>query len=286
MQLVTFEGRDGATLGVLSGERIIAISDLVDDALADMIGLINAGQDVLDRVKQRLQEQAPEGVPFASTKLHAPIINPGKFVCLGLNYAEHAKEGGRDVPEFPTLFLRTQTSLLPPGGEIQRPPVSTKLDYEAELLIVIGKTAKSVSEADALDYVFGYSAFNDGTIRDYQKRTSQWTAGKNFDATGPYGPVIVTADAMPAGASGLTLRSKLNGEVMQDGNTADMVFSVARIIANVSEIMTLHPGDMIATGTPSGVGFARSPQVFMKAGDVIEIEVEGMPTLVNTVVDA
>lgn len=286
MQLVTFDGRYGLAVGVVADQMVVELGDLVADAPTNMIDLITAGEGLLTHVKERLEQRDVDGVALSSAKLHAPIVAPGKMVCLGLNYAEHAKEGGREVPEFPTIFLRTQTSLLPPDGEIRRPPVSTKLDYEAELLIVIGKTAKSVPEDRALDYVFGYSAFNDATIRDYQKRTSQWTAGKNFDATGPYGPAIVTADALPPGASGLTIRSKLNGEVMQEGNTADMVFSVARIIADVSEIMTLHPGDMIATGTPSGVGFARSPQVFMKDGDVIEIEIEGIPTLTNRVVDA
>src|SRR5690606_31342865 len=135
-----------------------------------------------------------------------PIERPGKFICMGLNYLEHVKEGGRDIPDYPTLFLRVQTSLLPPDGEIVLPRVSDKLDFEAELLVIIGKTARNVSEEEALDHVYGYTAFNDGSLRDYQRRTTQWTAGKNFDATGPYGPVIVTTDELPVGAVGLSIR--------------------------------------------------------------------------------
>nr|WP_285292346.1 fumarylacetoacetate hydrolase family protein [Aureimonas altamirensis] len=207
---------------------------------------------------------------------------------MGLNYLEHIREGGRDrpVPEFPTLFLRTRTSLLPPGGAIVAPHASERLDYEAELVVVIGKRVRNVDEAAALDAVFGYTAFNDGSLRDFQKHTTQWTAGKNFDATGPYGPAIVTADELPSGGAGLGIRSRLNGAIMQDGNTDDMIFSVARIIAYASQAMTLEPGDLIATGTPSGVGQARTPPVFMKPGDVVEIEIEGIPALRNPVVAA
>lgn len=286
MQLVRFAANGRQGIGVLKDGSVVPAADLVAGFPEDMMAVIAAGQTLLDSLSAALGKASAAGLPLAQVRILSPIEKPGKFVCMGLNYAEHVKEGGRDLPEFPTLFLRVQSSLLPPDGEIILPKVSDKLDYEAELLVVIGKTARNVSQDDALDYVYGYSAFNDGSLRDYQRRTTQWTAGKNFDATGPFGPAIVTADEVPAGGSGLSIRSRLNGQVMQDGNTADMIFSVARIIADVSEIMTLEPGDVIATGTPSGVGFARNPPVFMKAGDVIDIEIEGFPVLSNRVVAA
>jgi 2-keto-4-pentenoate hydratase/2-oxohepta-3-ene-1,7-dioic acid hydratase in catechol pathway len=248
--------------------------------------MIAGGPALLSKIKSALAASASEGLPLSEVRLLAPIEKPGKFICMGLNYMDHIRESGRAVPDHPTLFLRVASSLLDPDGDIVLPKVSELLDYEAELLVVIGKTVRAVSEANALDCVFGYTAFNDGSLRDYQRRTTQWTAGKNFDATGPFGPAIVTADDLPPGASGLSIQARLNGQVMQDGNTADMIFSVARIIADVSEVMTLEPGDVIATGTPSGVGFARNPPTFMKAGDVIDIAIEGIPVLSNRVVAA
>ena len=163
------------------------------------------------------------------------------------------------------------------------PECSDKLDYEAELAVIIGKTATHVSAAQALDHVAGYSCFNDGSVRDYQRKSTQWTMGKNFDATGGFGPELVTPDELPAGASGLRLVSRLNGQIMQDSDTADMIFDVATLIATLSEAMTLEPGDVIATGTPSGVGYARTPPVYMRPGDVCEVEIEHIGILTNTV---
>ena len=166
-----------------------------------------------------------------------------------------------------------------------RPKCSEQLDYECELAIVIGKGGRHIAEADALDHVFGYTLFNDVSVRDYQRKTGQWTPGKNFDGTGPLGPCVVTADDLPPGASGLRITTRLNGETMQDSNTSDMIFSTARIIALLSEFMTLAPGDVIATGTPSGVAHARKPPTWMKDGDTVEVEVEGIGVLSNPVVD-
>jgi 2-keto-4-pentenoate hydratase/2-oxohepta-3-ene-1,7-dioic acid hydratase in catechol pathway len=211
---------------------------------------------------------------------------PDKIVCIGLNYVDHAKEGGNPIPDYPAVFMRTKSSLVAHGQPLVRPTCSDKFDYEAELAIVIGKRARNVTEANALSHVFGYSCFNDGSIRDYQRKATQWTMGKNFDGTGPFGPDIVTADELPAGAAGLRVVSRLNGETMQNGNTSDMIFSVARTIALISEVMTLEPGDVIITGTPAGVGYARKPPVFMRPGDVCEIEVEGIGILRNPVVSA
>ena len=280
MQLVRYQHDGMARIGAVKGNSVHDLSAVEGAATGDMTTLIAAGTSLTDDALKG------PGMPLNAVRLLAPIERPGKFICMGLNYAEHVKEGGRELPEYPTLFLRVQTSLLPPDGQIVLPRNSAKLDFEAELAVVIGKRIRNVSEEEALDAVFGYTAFNDGSLRDFQRQTTQWTAGKNFDATGPFGPAIVTADELPRGATGLSIRSRLNGQVMQDGNTRDMIFPVAKIIAYAASVMTLEPGDIIATGTPSGVGFARTPPVFMTDGDLIEIEIEGLPTLSNRVVAA
>jgi 2-keto-4-pentenoate hydratase/2-oxohepta-3-ene-1,7-dioic acid hydratase in catechol pathway len=208
-----------------------------------------------------------------------------KIICVGLNYALHAKEGGHAIPTYPSFFLRVYSSLLAAGAPVIRPTSSAQLDYECELAIVIGKKGRHIDEAEALQHVFGYTLFNDVSVRDFQRKTSQWTAGKNFDATGPLGPWVVSADELPPGASGLRIMTRVNGEVMQDSNTSDMIFSSARIIALLSEFMTLEPGDVIATGTPSGVAHARKPPTWLRAGDRVEVEVESIGVLANPIVD-
>lgn len=213
-----------------------------------------------------------------------PVARPGKIVCLGLNFAEHAREGGYDVPDYPAMFMRVSTSMIAAEAPMVLPTASHTFDYETELMVIIGKGGRHIAEADALDHVFGYSTFNDGSIREYQRKTHQWTAGKNFDGTGAVGPIVVTPDEVPEGASGLTIATRLNGRTLQNSNTSDMIFTVARTIAIVSEIMTLEPGDMIAFGTPPGVGHARKPQVWMKAGDVVEVEIEGIGICRNEIV--
>ncbi|WP_407495755.1 fumarylacetoacetate hydrolase family protein [Pseudooceanicola sp. MF1-13] len=213
-----------------------------------------------------------------------PIERPGKIVCIGLNYAAHAAEAGLELPSVPTVFARFSTGLVPSGAPIVRPTVSDMLDYEAELAVVIGKGGRDIPKESALDHVAGYTIFNDGSIRDWQLATPQWTVGKNFDNTGGFGPVLVTPDELPAGASGLRMQLKLNGEVMQDTKTDDLIFDVPSLIAHLSKAFTLEPGDVIATGTPSGIGGARDPKVWMKPGDVCEIEIEGIGTLTNPIV--
>jgi 2-keto-4-pentenoate hydratase/2-oxohepta-3-ene-1,7-dioic acid hydratase in catechol pathway len=213
-----------------------------------------------------------------------PIEAPGKVVCLGLNYAEHAREGGFEVPDYPALFMRARSSLIAAEAALIRPNASETLDYEAELMVIIGKPARHATQADALDHVFGYTVFNDGSVRAYQHKTHQWTAGKNFDATGAVGAIVVTPDEIAPGATGLRIQSRLNGQIMQDSNTSDMIFPVARTIAILSEVMTLESGDMIAMGTPPGVGHARKPPVWMRPGDVVEAEIEGIGLCRNPVV--
>ena len=213
------------------------------------------------------------------------IDRPGKIVCMGLNYADHAKEGGNARPEYPSFFMRGPSSLAAHLTPLIRPTVSDKLDYEAELAFIVGKRARNMTRENALECVAGYSVFNDGSIRDYQRKTTQWTIGKNFDQTGGFGPCLVTPDELPPGAHGLQIQSRLNGAVMQNANTKDFLWGIAETIVLITECMTLEPGDVVITGTPAGVGYARTPPVFMKPGDVCEIEVEGVGILSNTIQD-
>lgn len=214
-----------------------------------------------------------------------PIPDPEKIICIGLNYRDHAEEAGMALPEYPAMFARFNSTLVGHGQPIVRPLQSEQLDFEGELAIIIGKPARHVAEASALEHVAGYSIFNDVSLRDFQKRSGQWTPGKNFDATGPFGPVFASADDLPPGCEGMRLVTRLNGNVVQDGRIDDMVFSVARIVSILSEIMTLRPGDVIITGTPAGVGMGRTPPLWMKAGDSVEIEIDGIGILRNQVVD-
>jgi len=227
---------------------------------------------------------AGETVDDASLTFLPPVAKPPKIICLGLNYRDHAEEAGLGIPEFPVLFGRFASSLIGHGAPIILPKVSEQLDWEAELVVVLSKGGKNIAEADALDHVAGYSVFNDASIRDYQLRTPQWTAGKNFDDTGAFGPWLVTPDEVPAGAAGLKIECRVNGEVMQSSNTGNLIFTVANTIHLLSTFMTLEAGDVIVMGTPGGVGVARDPQVWMKAGDVCEVEIEGIGLLKNTVV--
>jgi 2-keto-4-pentenoate hydratase/2-oxohepta-3-ene-1,7-dioic acid hydratase in catechol pathway len=202
-----------------------------------------------------------------------------------LNYLDHAAESEMKVPDFPTLFARFNTGLVGHGAALVRPHESDKFDYEGELVAVIGTGGRRIDKAKALDHVAGYSIFNDGSIRDFQLRTTQWTMGKNFDGTGPFGPVFVTADELPPGAKGLHLETRLNGETVQSASTDDLIFDVASLVSLISIGITLEPGDIIVTGTPSGVGAARKPPLFMKAGDVCEVEIEKIGALRNPVED-
>jgi 2-keto-4-pentenoate hydratase/2-oxohepta-3-ene-1,7-dioic acid hydratase in catechol pathway len=286
MQLMTFEKGSGTALGLVEGGSVVDLGAVDPSLPRDLAGLIAAGPTALANVKAAAAKAAAAAkLPLASVKAALPIARPSKFVCVGLNYALHAKEAGHPIPTYPSLFLRVPTSLTPHGAPVIRPKCSIQLDYECELAIVVGKGGRHIPEEKALDHVFGYTLFNDVSVRDYQRKSSQWTAGKNFDSTGPLGPWIVTADALPPGASGLRITTRVNGETMQDSNTSDMIFSTARIVAILSEIMTLEPGDLIATGTPSGVAHARKPPAWMKAGDRVEVEVEGIGVLANPIVD-
>lgn len=214
-----------------------------------------------------------------------PSARPGKIICLGLNYREHAREFDAPPPSYPTLFARFASSLIGDGQPLIRPRASQQFDYEGELVLILGRGGRHIAQEQALDHVFGYSVFNDSSVRDFQLRTSQWTIGKNFDGTGAFGPWVVTADELPPGASGLMLETRLNGQVMQQASTTDMIFNVAQTISLISVAITLDAGDVIVMGTPSGVGYGRKPPVYMKAGDVCEVSIERIGTLRNVVTD-
>jgi acylpyruvate hydrolase len=283
MRYITYEAAGKARLGAVLADEVVDIAAAAPEAPCSMKELIAAGDVVRRALEDRIADSSHLRIALSQCRLLAPLLDMGKFICLGLNYADHAKEGGHKPPEYPSLFLRTATSLIGPDQPMIVPSCSERLDYEAELVIVVGKKCRHVSEAAALDVIFGYTLFNDGSVRDYQRRTAQWTAGKNFDGTGALGPWIVTADELPAGARGLGIRSRLNGQTMQSSNTDKMIFSVARTIEILSEIMTLEPGDLIATGTPEGVGHARTPPVWMRPGDEVTVEIDQIGSLTNPI---
>ncbi|WP_439609476.1 fumarylacetoacetate hydrolase family protein [Hydrogenophaga sp.] len=283
MKFTTYLRQGAPRLAVVDGTALIDLNDAQPQVPADLRLALKAGIDLHAASRSAVAGTAARQA-LAAAQLAPLVTEPGKTVCLGLNYFDHAKEGGREKPDYPWFFFRGASSLIAHNDAGVVPSVSSKFDYEAELAVVIGRTVpRHTKEADALQYVFGYSCFNDMSVRDYQKRTPQWTIGKNFDGTGGFGPVLVTADELPPGATGLKIQGRLNGQVMQDANTSDMIFNVAETIALLAEVLTLEPGDVIVMGTPAGVGQARTPPVWMKAGDSYEVEIERIGTLVNPI---
>lgn len=245
--------------------------------------LIHKGRSALDAAATAL-EKGP-AIDLDQITLLPPLRAPGKIICVGLNYVDHSIESGFTPPDYPTIFTRFTSSLVGAGAPIVRPKASIQLDYEGEMVAVIGVGGRYISENQALEHVLGYSIFNDASVRDYQMKSPQWTIGKNFDSTGAFGPYLVTADELPPGGKGLHIQTRLNNAIVQDASTADMVFSVARLISILSEAITLSSGDIIVSGTPAGVGMARKPPLFMKHGDVCEIEIEGIGILRNKIED-
>ncbi|WP_243311240.1 fumarylacetoacetate hydrolase family protein [Fundidesulfovibrio agrisoli] len=281
LAMISREGRTG--LALCKDGEMRALFEGDGSYPGSLEELLAAGADL--RAAGAVLENAPQ-VDMAGVRWLPPVRRPGKIVCVGLNYRDHSKETGYDVPDYPTLFLRFTTTLVGHGEPIVRPAVSTQLDYEGELAVVIGRKGHAIPKDQALEHVAGYSLFNDASIRDYQFRTPQWTVGKNFDGTGPFGPWLVTPEELPPGCAGLGIQTRLNGTVMQKASIDDMMFDVASLVSIISEVATLEPGDVIVTGTPAGIGFARDPKVFMAPGDVCEVEVEGVGVLRNGVADA
>jgi acylpyruvate hydrolase len=288
MKIVAFEGQGGPRLGVVEGSEVVDLTAADSNAPTDL-GAFLAKNNGETKPLADIAKRAPASArkPLAGLTYALPVGRPGKVLCLGLNYLDHVKEGpNRDnIPKFPTIFMRSRTSLVPHGQPILRPQVTETLDYEAELILVVGKRAKHLTAANASSCIAGYSCGNEGSVREFQRKTTQWDMGKNFDRTGGFGPWLVTADELPPAAKGLKIESRLNGKVMQSDNTDNMMFPIIDLLVYVTQGMTLEPGDIIFTGTPSGVGHARQPPVFMKNGDTCEIEIQGIGVLCNPVVD-
>jgi acylpyruvate hydrolase len=288
MHLVTFVREHTPHLGALvsrEGRRAIVDLGRAQPRLPpDMIGFLEAGEAARALAERALADASP-AIDTADVTLLAPIPRPGKIICIGLNYRDHAAESRVAVPEYPTVFAKYASCVIGPGAAIVIPHVTDQVDYEGELGVVIGRRARNVVETDALSYVAGYLPFNDVSARDYQHRTSQWTIGKTFDTFGPMGPALVTADEIPDPHS-LDLRVRIGDEVLQASNTCNLIFSIPELIAYLSAVMTLEPGDVIATGTPGGVGAARTPPRFLQPGEVVQVEIERLGTLANPVVAA
>lgn len=287
MRFVSFAHRDAAAAPGLALEQdgvLLALPATEQHRLAgDLDALLRA-----DALADAASTLARHGRPLDPSRIRylPPLRAPSKIVCVGLNYRDHTEESNFQQPDYPTIFARFQSGMIGHLEPILRPQISEQLDFEGEMAVYIGKGGRHISTASALDHVAGYSVCNDGSVRDVQFRTPQWTVGKNFDSTGPIGPAFVTADELPPGGAGLQIETRLNGEIVQSANTRDMVFDVVTLIALLSEAMTLNPGDIIVSGTPAGVGFARKPPLWMKAGDVVEVEIEGVGLLSNPIMNA
>ena len=289
MKIVGFQANNGVRLGVVEGDSVIDLQAVDANLPTDLGEVLRHGNGDLKPLAD-LAKKAPASarLPLAGLKYALPVARPGKIICLGLNYLDHVKEGPQrdNIPKFISIFFRVLTSMVPHMQPLMRPVKSIQLDYEAEMVVIIGKRVKHLTMENATDCIAGYSCANEGSVREYQRHTTQWGMGKNFDRTGSIGPWIVTADELPRGGKGLKIMSRLNGNTMQSSNTDHFMFPVAESLVYLTEGMTLEPGDILLTGTPSGVGHARKPDpVWMKPGDVCEIEVEGVGVLRNPIED-
>lgn len=284
MRFLSFkqDGKRGLAIADNSG-GFVGLIDTDAGYPGDLDTLVRQGSAALTKAGEALAKGKP--VAIDQVEVLPPLSQPPKIFCLGLNYRDHAKEAGLELPDYPTIFTRFASSLLGHSANIVRPRISHQLDYEGELAVVLGKGGRHIAVADALEYIAGYSVFNDGSIRDYQIRTSQWTVGKTFDATGAFGPTLVTPDEVPAGASGLKIETRLNGQVVQRSNTDQLIFDVATVISLMSQAITLEAGDLFIMGTPSGVGHFHKPPLYMKPGDICEVEIEGLGLLSNGIED-
>jgi len=279
MKLVSYLKHGRSSFGAVVDGGVVDLSDAFGGRFHSLKGLLAA--NALAEA-QALVSDRPSSMSLDDVELLPVIPDPGKIWCCGLNYHEHVRETQREVTEQPTFFLRVADSQAAHQQAIVMPPESSQLDFEGEIAVVIGRAGRRIPEADAARYVAGYACYNDATIRDWQRHTSQWGPGKNFWRTGGFGPWLVTADEIPFGTE-LTLTTRLNGTVMQQATTAMLIHSIARQIAYVSTVAPLQPGDVIVTGTPGGVGARRTPTVWMRNGDVVEVEVERVGILRNPV---
>jgi acylpyruvate hydrolase len=295
MKLARYRDGKETTYGTLKKDRIVCLPALAEtlkqrfpERLEDLVvlgaGGITKAQELLERAEKR--EITRSSRPIKDVVVLAPIPKPGKIVCLGLNYRDHAAEQGKDVPDEPVIFMKPSTAMIGPNESIVESSLVKQLDYEAELAVVIGKKAKNVPASEAESHIFGYTILNDVSARDIQFRDKQWTRGKGFDTFAPTGPCITTVDEL-RDTSNLAIRTWVNGELRQDSSTRNMAFNVPEIVHHLSRVMTLEPCDIIATGTPAGVGFAIKPRPkFLQAGDTVKMEIEGIGVLENRVTEA
>jgi 2-keto-4-pentenoate hydratase/2-oxohepta-3-ene-1,7-dioic acid hydratase in catechol pathway len=284
MKLIRFTLGEGARLGLIQGEQVIDLTSASDGHLpADMLAFLQEGQPALDMARQL--EHSHADLNLAEVKLLAPIANPSKVVAIGLNYMDHCREQKVEPPKAPLIFAKFPSAIIGPREAIRwNPALTSQVDYEAELAVVMGQTARNVSEAEALDYVAGYTICHDVSARDLQFGDGQWVRGKSLDTFCPLGPYLVTRDEIPD-PHNLAIRCTINETVLQDSNTQEMIFRIPDLIAYISRAFTLLPGDIITTGTPDGVGVFRSPKIFLKDGDIATIEVEGLGQLVNVCIE-
>ena len=287
MRLITFVHTDQPRLGALvthQETQLVYDLNLLEPRLPHtLLGLLGAGPPALDLAKQTLAAASPaQGLDFAALQLLAPLPRPGKIICIGQNYLAHAHESNAAAPPAPIIFAKFANTVIGPGAPIVIPTAVREPDYEGELGVVIGRRSRNVAESEALHCVAGYLPLNDVSARDWQNRTSQWVIGKTPDTFCPMGPALVTADEVPD-VQNLWLRTWINDELVQEGHTSLMIFSVARLIADMSRVMTLEAGDIIATGTPAGVGAARTPPRWLRPGDVVQVEIETIGALENPV---
>ena len=280
MKFVVIKSSNGTKLSIVHEELTYDVYPKKNNT--NLLDAINNFEEIKENEEKILSTR---GELFNRGKTTFPFLPLGKIICLGLNYLDHVKEGGYEVPSYPALFVRFPSSLIEPNQKMIKPKISEKLDYEAELMVLIRKKTKDVDEKEAEKSVFAYTVFNDGSVRDYQKKTHQWTPGKNFDGTGAMGSIYVTPDEVPLGASGLKIQSKVNNQVMQEANTSEMMWPVFKTISTLSKFATLEKGDLIIMGTPPGVGHARNPAFFLKEGDVVETIIEKIDHITNKVVN-
>ena len=289
MYIVSYRSQGSWRAGILHDSILVDAAILNPSSYPSTVrALLEAGSAVIDqllaRAREAFERKSEQLISLEKVELGPPVPDPDKIICLGLNYHEHAMEVQMSTSRVPPIFAKFRNALCGPTSPIVMPKVSTQIDYEGELAVVIGKRCKEVSESDALTCVAGYTIMNDVSARDLQMQTGQWTAGKTLDTFAPMGPGIVPVSNI-SDPQNLQILTRVNGVMLQHGNTRDMIFSVARTIAFLSSLMTLQPGDIIATGTPSGVGFKRQPPIFLKAGDIVEVEIEQIGMIRNPVVE-
>ena len=281
MKFVTFQGASRADAGVVFGDRVVSLAAA---GFADMLAVLASGTEGRASIDAFVSNPPADSTfPLASVRLLAPVPRPPKLICIGLNYRDHAAEARQEIPKVPTIFAKFSNVVIGPGEPIVLPKISRKPDYEAEFMFVIGTGGRHIAAEDWQRHVFGYTVFNDVSARDFQSVTSQWMIGKTFDTFAPMGPYLVSADEIPD-PHALDISLSIDGEVLQHSNTRELIFKIPDLVAYLSSVVTLEPGDVVATGTPAGVGFARKPPRYLKPGDEVIITIEGVGELRNPVI--